>query len=88
MNHTTNEMTLAEIFGDPLILAVMRADGVTLNEFKELMYSAATSLKTRDGTALVGKPRTTAPTALSKRTLVTTMQPLFGRSFEACTASM
>ncbi|MCI9868848.1 hypothetical protein RHIZ_23145 [Rhizobium skierniewicense] len=88
MNHKTDEMTRAEIFGDPLILAVMRADGIALNDFKDLMYSAARALKTRDGNALVGKLRTTAPTASSKRTLVATMQPLFVGSFEPCSANM
>ncbi|MBN7806521.1 hypothetical protein [Agrobacterium rosae] len=88
MKNTKDEMNLAEIFGDPLILAVMRADGVALNEFKELMYSAARSLKMRDGTALTGKFRTPSLAASSKRTLVATMQPLFVGSFEPCCANM
>ena len=88
MNDTMDEMTLAEIFGDPLIRAVMRADGVALNDFKELMYSAATSLKARDGTALGGQIHTTGLAASSKRTLVGTMQPLFAGFFEPCAAHM
>ncbi len=88
MNHTKNEMTLAEIFGDPLILAVMRADGVTLSDFKELMYSASRSLKTQDGSALVGKLKTADPKASSKRGLVATMQPLFAGFLEPCRAHM
>lgn len=88
MNHTKDDMTLAEIFGDPLIRAVMRADGVALNDFKDLMHSAARSLTTRDGTPLGGKVRTTGLTALSKRTLVAAMQPMLARSFEPCSANM
>ena len=88
MNHTTDEMTLAEIFGDPLILEVMRADGVALKDFKDLMYSAARALKTRDGMGLGGKLQTTGIAGSPKRTLVATMQPLFGRSFAPCTAGI
>jgi hypothetical protein len=88
MNHTKDDMTLAEILGDPLIGAVMRADGIALNDFKELMHSAARSLKTRDGTPLGGKVRTNGLAALSKRTLVATMQPVFVGSFEPCSANM
>ena len=86
MNHTTHEMTLAEIFGDPLILSVMRADGVALNEFKELMYTAAKALRTRDGTSLVAKLQAPGHAASAKRALVATMQPLFTRSFGPCSA--
>ena len=88
MNHTTDEMTLAEIFGDPLILAVMRADGIALTDFRDLMYSAARALKARDGRGLVGRRQTTSLAASSKRTLVATVQPLFAGSFESCSASM
>jgi len=88
MNQITNDMTLAEIFSDPLILAVMRADGIALKDFKDLMYSAARSLKTRDGKVLVGTLPKTGPTASPKRALVATMQPLFARSFGPCTANL
>ncbi|KJF65351.1 hypothetical protein [Rhizobium nepotum] len=88
MKHTTDEMTLAEIFRDPLIRAVMRADGVGLDDFEELMYSAATFLKTRDGTAFGGQFETAGPVASSKRTLVTTIQPLFAGFFKPCAAHM
>lgn len=88
MNQTTDDMTLDEIFGDPLILAVMRADGIALKDFKDLMHSAARALKARDGTALVGKLQATGLAASSKRTLAATMQPLFACSFEPCSAHM
>ena len=88
MNHTTDEMTLAEIFGDPMIRAVMRADGVALSDFKELMHSAARSLRTRDVTAVAGKLRSPDLAASSKRSLVATMRPLLAGSFEQCSANM
>ncbi|XUY29148.1 hypothetical protein RMR21_019065 [Agrobacterium sp. rho-8.1] len=88
MNHTTDELTLTEVFCDPLILAVMRADGVALNEFKELMYSAARALKKQDVTAPVGKFRTPGLAASSNRTLVANIQPLFAGSFQPCSAHM
>lgn len=88
MNNTTDEMTLAEIFSDPLILAVMRADGVALNDLKETMYSAARSLKTRNGTVPGEKLRAAARPASSKRTPVATMRPLFAGSFEPCSANL
>ncbi|NTF34634.1 hypothetical protein [Rhizobium skierniewicense] len=88
MTVKTNEMTLSELFGDPLILSVMRADGVSVNELKELMFSAQKALKSRDGTALVAKFRTSGRPTSSKRTLVTTMQPLFPGSFQPCCANM
>ncbi len=50
MTVTTGEMTLAEMYRDPLILSVMRADGIALNEFKEMMAAATASLKTRGAT--------------------------------------
>jgi hypothetical protein len=88
MTNTTDEMTLAEIFGDPMIRAAMRADGVALNDFKEMMYSAARLLKRRDATGVGAKLRTTDLSASSKRTLVATMHPLFVGSFEPCSANM
>ena len=88
MNNMTDEMTLAEIIGDPMIRAVMRADGVSLNDFSDLMYSAARSLNRRDAAAVGGKLRVTDLAASSKRTLVSTMQPLFAGSYEPCSANM
>lgn len=87
MNVLANEMTLDELFGDPLILAVMRADGVSLNELKELMYSAQRALKARDGTALSAKLRTSGRAVSSKRQLVASMQPIFA-GFQPCCASI
>lgn len=88
MRHTIDEMTLAEIFADPLIRSVMRADDVGLDEFKELMHSAATSLTTRNGAAFAGQFETTGPAASSKRALVTAIQPLFAGFFKPCAAHM
>ncbi len=87
MNVMTNEMTLDELFGDPLILSVMRADGVSLNALKELMYSAQRALRARDGTALSAKLKTSGRAVSSKRPLVASMQPIFA-GFQPCCASM
>ena len=88
MTVTTGEMTLAEVYRDPLILSVMRADGVTLAEFKEMMFGAATSLKTRRGAAPGARFLTTEPAASSRRTQVATMQPSSAGSFQSCCASL
>ena len=88
MTVTTGDMTLAEMYRDPLILSVMRADGVALAEFKEIMFAAATSLKRRSGTASGARFLTTEPAVSSRRTQVATMQPLFAGSFQSCCANL
>lgn len=88
MTVTTGEMTLAEMYRDPLILSVMRADGIALNEFKEMMTAATASLKTRGATLPELRLRTTEPAASSRRPQVATMQPLFARSFQSCCANL
>jgi hypothetical protein len=88
MRQTIDEMTLAEIFADPLIRSVMRADDVGLDDFKELMHSAATSLTTRDRATFAGQFQTSGPAASSKRTHVTAIQPLFAGFFKPCGAHM
>ncbi|MBY5835282.1 hypothetical protein J3P71_28505 (plasmid) [Rhizobium leguminosarum] len=40
-----NELTITEALRDPLIAIVMRADGVTSEEFKQLLEAAARELK-------------------------------------------
>ena len=88
MRQTIDEMTLAEIFADPLIRSVMRADDVGLDDFKELMHSAAMSLTTRDRAAFAGQFETSRPAASSKRTLVTAIQHVFAGFFKPCAAHM
>lgn len=86
MTNMTGEMTLAEMYRDPLILSVMRADGVALSEFKDMMFKAAASLKTRGGAAPDVKLHTIA--ASSKTTNIPTMQPFFAGSFQPCCANL
>ena len=86
MTVTTGEMTLTEMYRDPLILSVMRADGIALNEFKEMMAAATASLKTRGATLPEVRFRTTEAAASSRSPQVATMQPLFAGSFQSCCA--
>ncbi len=88
MTMTTGEMTLAEMYRDPMILSVMRADGVALSEFKEMMVAAATSIKTRRESVPDVKFRATEVAALSSRVQLSTMQPLFAKSLQQCCAHL
>ncbi|OJF94938.1 hypothetical protein [Pararhizobium antarcticum] len=45
MYQTQTEMTLDEVLTDPLIRAVMRADGVQMAEFKSQMQAAASAIR-------------------------------------------
>ena len=88
MTITTGEMTLAEMYRDPMILSVMRADGVALNEFKEMMVAAATSIKTRRETASDVKFQTTYPVAVSRSAQLPAMRPFFANSLHQCCANI
>jgi hypothetical protein len=41
MTKTRNDLTISEALRDPLIAMVMRADGVKLDDFKQLLETAA-----------------------------------------------
>lgn len=86
MTITTGEMTLAEMYRDPMILSVMRADGVTLSEFKEMMAAAATSIKTRRDSVSDVKFRATEAAAYARRLQVPSL-PLFASSLQQCCAN-
>lgn len=88
MTITTGEMTLAEMYRDPMILSVMRADGVALSEFKEMMAAAATSIKTRRESVSDGKFRATEAAAYARRLQVPILQPLFASSLQQCCAHL
>ncbi len=88
MTVTTGEMTLAEIYRDPMILSVMRADGVALNEFKEMMAAAATSIKTRGESVADVKFRATEFAAFSNRVQLANMQRRFANSLHHCCANL
>ena len=47
MYQSQTEMTLDEVLTDPLIRAVMRADGVQMAEFKSLLQAAAKGIRQR-----------------------------------------
>ncbi|WP_296105160.1 hypothetical protein [uncultured Agrobacterium sp.] len=88
MTITTGEMTLAEMYRDPMILSVMRADGVALSEFKEMMAAAATSIKTRRESVSDVKFRATEAAAYARRLQVPSLQPLFASSLQQCCAHL
>lgn len=88
MTSTTGEMTLAEMYRDPMILSVMRADGVALSEFKEMMAAAATSIKTRRESGSNVKSRATEASAYARRVQVPSLQPLFASSLQQCCAHL
>ncbi len=48
MYQAQTDLTLNEVLTDPLIRAVMRADGVQMAEFKSLLHTAAGRLRQRE----------------------------------------
>ena len=65
MHQANSDLTITEVLTDPMIRAVMRADGVTTNEMKTLLYSAASALRqTQPGTVT---PRNIRPIFLPRR---------------------
>lgn len=47
MYQAQTDLTLNEVLTDPLIRAVMRADGVQMAEFKSLLQTAASAIRQR-----------------------------------------
>ncbi len=45
----SNDLTISEALRDPLIAMVMRADGVTLEDFKQLLETAARKRESKVG---------------------------------------
>ncbi|NLS04309.1 hypothetical protein HGP14_13180 [Rhizobium sp. P32RR-XVIII] len=45
----SNDLTISEALRDPLIAMVMRADGVKLEEFKQLLETAARKRESKVG---------------------------------------
>jgi hypothetical protein len=86
MNMAHDDLTLNEVLTDPLIRAVMRADGVTSSEFKTLLYSAANALE--HAKPEPGGARTHAAKLLAapKRRLLAMVHPLSVRADQACVA--
>ncbi|MBY3174299.1 hypothetical protein HFO39_21205 [Rhizobium leguminosarum] len=66
------ELTITEALRDPLIAIVMRADGVTSEEFKRLLEAAARELKANLANSIHGSgkeqaTRTPAPSHQDRR---------------------
>lgn len=76
MNQANTDLTLDEVLSDPMIRAIMRADGVTSSEFKTLLFSAASAL--RHAEPSVGGTKAHALKLLSapKRRLLSMVHPL------------
>jgi hypothetical protein len=47
MSKTRDDLTISEALRDPLIAMVMRADGVKLDDFKQLLETAAAKRERR-----------------------------------------
>ena len=54
---SSDEMSLADVLSDPLILAVARADGLSHGEFKTFLQSAARRLQRQSAPAAPVMPR-------------------------------
>lgn len=79
MHQANSDLTITEVLTDPMIRAVMRADGVTTNEMKTLLYSAASALRqTQPGS--VSANHTANLLAAPKRRLLSMVHPLASRS--------
>ncbi|KQS65358.1 hypothetical protein ASG39_08945 [Rhizobium sp. Leaf371] len=86
MNMANDDLTLNEVLTDPMIRAVMRADGVTSSQFRTLLYSAANALE--NAKPEPGGARTHAAKLLAapKRRLLAMVHPLAVRTGSACAA--
>lgn len=51
MRKTREDLTISEALRDPLIAMVLRADGVKLDDFKQLLETAARKREPRPSTA-------------------------------------
>jgi hypothetical protein len=63
-----NDLTISEALRDPLIATVMRADGVKLEEFKQLLETAARKRESKVGNfinAVVNKRSAANPATVS-----------------------
>lgn len=79
MHQANSDMTITEVLSDPMIRAVMRADRVTTNEMKTLLYSAASALRQMEPGAVSAKNHTANLLAAPKRRLLSMVHPLASR---------
>ena len=87
MNQANTDLTLDEVLSDPMIRAVMRADGVTSSEFKTLLYSAASALRHAEPSLGGTKAHATKLLSAPKRRLLSMVHPLAVRSSGPCIAA-
>ncbi|MCV9967097.1 hypothetical protein OIU34_35280 [Pararhizobium sp. BT-229] len=80
MHQANSDLTISEVLNDPMIRAVMRADGVTTNEMKTLLYSAASALRQTQPGTVSAKNHTANLLAAPKRRLLSMVHPLAARS--------
>ncbi|MBW9065767.1 hypothetical protein JNB71_20900 [Rhizobium herbae] len=80
MHLANSDLTITEVLTDPMIRAVMRADGVTTNEMKTLLYSAASALRQTQPGTVSAKNHTANLLAAPKRRLLSMVHPLASRS--------
>ncbi len=80
MQQPNSDLTISEVLSDPMIRAIMRADGVTTNEMKTLLYSAASALRQMQPGAVGAKSHTANLLAAPKRRLLSMVHPLAVRS--------
>ncbi|KQS83248.1 MULTISPECIES: hypothetical protein [unclassified Rhizobium] len=76
MHPASSDLTITEALGDPMIRAIMRADGVTTTEMKTLLYSAASALRQMQPGSVSAKNHTTNLLAAPKRRLLSMVHPL------------
>lgn len=80
MHQANSDLTISEVLTDPMIRAVMRADGVTTNEMKTLLYSAASALRETQPGEISAANHTANLLAAPKRRLLSMVHPLAARS--------
>ncbi|KQY13720.1 hypothetical protein [Rhizobium sp. Root482] len=80
MHQPNSDLTISEVLTDPLIRAVMRADGVTTNEMKTLLYSAASALRQTQPGTTSARSHSVNLLAAPKRRLLSMVHPLAARS--------
>lgn len=80
MHQTDSDLTISEVLSDPMIRSLMRADGVTTNEMKTLLYSAASAMREMQPGAVSAKSHTANLLAAPKRRLLSMVHPLAVRS--------
>ena len=80
MHQANSDLTITEVLNDPMIRSVMRADRVTTNEMKTLLYSAASAMRETQPGEISASKHTANLLAAPKRRLLSMVHPLASRS--------